>query len=388
MAVDIELVHKILALCARDLGHDAMYAELTSALNAFPHQESSWERMVCSAEQHGVASLLYKHIQELDTKVPKASRRLLQSLYLRNRRSNRSRNKAVVEIVNAYRLEGIQVLLVKGIALCNFVYSEIGLRPMRDIDLLVKKNDLEKAEKILFDLGYTAAQNHAIPHDYYHLVPLEKIIDGLPVGVELHHNLLPFHPQYPLWPLEKSYRAARKIEINGVTARTLSLEDTLCYVYLHGFQAPLTYEPYRLMHVADIVSLVEKYLTVVNWPQIHRKMSTLLNSISRFHYLTPWSEDVSTELGFDVRGQPWGVGRPFSGWPLQKLKTAKKSKLPVLAKNTLWPSQWWLQVYYGHLQGLAYWKARCIDHPRMLWRWAKSYWYAYLKRRKTVVQSK
>ncbi len=359
-----------------------MYAELTSALTDFPSQDSSWEQLIYNADQHGVASLLYKHIQKIDFTIPKTARRLLQSLYLRNRRSNKSRNKAVVEIVNAYRLEGIKVLLVKGIALCNFVYSEIGLRPMRDIDLLVQKSDLKKAERILFDLGYRVAEGHAIPDDYYHLAPLEKIIDGLPIGIELHHNLLPFHPQYPVWPLEKSYRSSREFEINGVTARTLSLEDTLSYVFFHGFLAPLTYEQYRLMHVADIVSLVEKYLTIIDWPQIHREMPTLLNSISRFNFLTPWSESVCTELRFDVRRQPWGVGQPFSGWPLQKLKATEKSKLPVLAKNTLWPSQWWVQVYYGHLKGLTYWKARCIDHPRMLLRWAKAYCYAYLENRK------
>jgi len=375
-------VQKILALCARDHGHDAMYAELTNALAAFPPQEDSWELLINSAEQHGVAPLLYKHIREINITIPKAARRILQSLYLRNRRSNKSRNKAVIEIINAYRLEGIKVLLVKGIALCNFAYSEISLRPMRDIDLLVNKKDLKKAEKILQDLGYTTAQKHNIPPDYYHLVPLEKIIDGLPVGIELHHNLLPFHPQYPLWPLEKSYQSARIIEINGVTARTLSLEDTLSYVFLHGFLAPLTYEQYRLMHVADIVCLVEKYLTELNWPYTRRETPTLLNSISRFHYLTPWPEHVATQLDFDIRKQPWGVGYPFSGWPLQKLKAVQKIKLPVLAKNTLWPSQWWLQVYYGHLQGLSYWKARCIDHPRMVWQWAKAYWYAYLNNRK------
>ena len=359
-----------------------MYAELTSACSAFLSQETSWEQIIHNAEQHGVASLLYKHLREVDVNIPKNARRLLQSLYLRNRRSNRSRNKAVIEIVNAYRLEGIEVLLVKGIALCNFVYSEIGLRPMRDLDLLVKKNDLEKAEEILLDLGYTRAQNHAIPADYYHLIPLERIIDGLPVSIELHHNLLPFHPQYPLWPLEKSYSTARKFEINGVMARTLSLEDTLLYVYLHGFQAPLTYEPYRLMHVADIVSLVEKYFETLNWQHIRKETPTLLNSISRFHYLTPWPESLSMALALDIRNQPWGIGLPFSGWPLQKLKTVKTPRIPVLLKNTLLPSQWWLQVYYGHLQGLAYWKTRCIDHPRTVWRWIKTYCLANYNRRK------
>jgi len=372
-------VQKILALCACDNGHDVMYAELENALKAFSSEGKCWDDIIHRAEQHGLASLLYKHIRAVGYEIPKASRRLLQSLYLRNRRSNTSRNKAVNEIVLAYGGEDVDVLLVKGIALCNFVYEDPASRPMRDIDLLVKKSDLKKAKRILLDLGYTAVEQHSIPADYYHLAPVEKSIDGLPVSIELHHNLLPFHPQYPLWPLEKSYKKSRAITIGDTTARTLSLEDTLHYVYLHGFQAPLTYEPYRLMHVADIVSFVEKFLSDLNWSDIRQEIPTLVNSISRFHFLTPWTAPVRIQLDFDTGRQPWGVGAPFAGWPLRKIHVTKLIQIPVLFKETLLPSKWWLQVYYGHLSGLGYWNVRWFYHPRTIWRWVKVYCYAYFK---------
>lgn len=372
------MIRTILALCSRDIGHDVMYARLDQALVAFQDQGFSWDDLIHEAEKQGVAPLLYKHINSLDCTIPDSARRLLQSLYLRNRRSNTIRNRAVAEIVTAYKAEKIDVLLVKGIALCNFAYSEIGLRPMRDIDLLVKKVDLAKAAKILFELGYVSAPDHDIPNDYYHLVPMGKTIDGLPVNIELHHNLLPFHPQYPLWPLERSYSTARELEINGTRALTLGLEETLWYVYLHGFKAPLTYEPFRFMHVADIVSLVEKFLGIINWQQVCKDAPTFLNSISRFHYLTPWQNNVTQQLELDVSDQPEGHGLPYTGWPLRKFKAVTKTEFIPLAKDTLWPCQWWLQLYYGHLRGPDYLKARFIDHPRTVWRWAKTYWYSYV----------
>jgi hypothetical protein len=359
-----------------------MYSRLRQTLVAFQARELSWDCLIQEAEKQGVASLLHKHICSLDFTIPDNARRLLQSLYLRNRRSNTIRNKAVTEILNSCHFEKIDVLIVKGIALCNFAYSEIGLRPMRDIDLLVKKVDIVKAENILFDLGYLPEEKHDIPDDYYHLVPMGKTIDGLPVSIELHHNLLPFHPQYPLWPLEKSYNTALELEINGARARTLCLEDTLWYVYLHGFQAPLTYEPFRFMHVADIVSLVEKFLDVMNWQVVQKEVPILLNVISRFHYLTPWQNKVVAQLKLDIRKQPDGTGLPYRGWPKHKLAKVKKKELFQLTKDTLWPSQWWMQIYYGHLRGTDYLKARFIDHPRMLWRWAKAYLYLYVRNSK------
>ena len=372
-----EMIRTILALCSCDIGGDIMYGKLEQALAEFRKQGGVWQHLIHAAEKQGVAPLLYKHFNAVYCKMPDGDRRLLQSLYLRNRRSNSIRNKVVAEVLQAYESDNIDVLIVKGIALCNFAYSETALRPMRDIDLLVKKRDLKKAEAILFELGYEQAADHDIPEEYYHLVPMVRTTDGLPVNIEVHHNLLPFHSQYPLWPIEKSYHCSRKFDINGTCARTLSLEETVSYVYLHGFQAPLTYEPFRFMHVADIVTLVERFVDRINWQQVCKETPTFLNVLSRFHYLTPWKSEIRQQLKLDISDQPGGHGVPYRGWPLLKLKTAAKTDVVQLTKNTLWPSQWWLQIYYGHLRGPGYLKARFIDHPRMLWRWAKSYCYAY-----------
>ncbi|MCI5142323.1 MAG: hypothetical protein D3909_11530 [Candidatus Electrothrix sp. ATG1] len=274
--------------------------------------------------------------------------------------------------------KNIALLLVKGIALSNFAYDEIGMRPMRDIDLLVSKDDLAQVKGILLQLGYLPDDKHVVPDDYYHLTPMTKNIDGLPVSLEVHHNLLPFHPQYPLWPLEKSYNTALEFEINGVTARTLNLEDTLWHVYLHGFQAPLTYEPFRLIHVADLVTLIEKFHDQINWQAAKEERQPLINALFCLHHLTPWCKQTLEQLELlHIPDRPRQAGLPFNGWPLRKIKKTHWTKLPSLAKETLWPSRWWMQVYYGHLKGSCYWKARCIDHPRMIWRWVKAYWYAY-----------
>lgn len=367
-------MEKILQLCARDELHGTAANELRSAVAAFQEGGCSWHDLITTAEQHGMSSLLYKHLKNHGVAIPKDARRLLQNLYLRNRRANAARNKAVIEVITAYGEEGIDLLLVKGIALCNFVYSESALRPMRDIDLLVRKSDLEKAQAVLVELGYQAVDEHDIPADYYHLEPMEKVVDGLPVGIELHHNLLPLHPQYPLWPLEKSYSTSRVIQIEESAARTLSLTDTLYYVYLHGFQAPLTYEPYQLKHVADIVTLVENFLDELDWSMVQNEVPELRNSLSRFHFLTPWSEEVIDRLHFVLQPQPRGIGRAFNGWPLRKVRDCRVAELPQLMIETLCPPQWWLQLYYGHLQGYGYWRIRFFILPRTLWRWIKSYY--------------
>ncbi len=377
------MITGILGLCARDVGHETMYSSLAQALARFSATRGAWDELFCEAERQGIAPLLHHHLKTLDFVVPdRAARRQLQGLFLRTRRANEIRRAAIGVIVSAFQDESIDCLLVKGIALGSFVYRDPAHRPMRDIDLLVKNDDATRAEQLLFDLGYHTEREHDIPADYYHLPPLCKTIDGLPVTIEIHRNLLPLHRHYPRWPLERSYPSAMSIDIDGLEAQTLSLEDTLGAVFLHGFRAPLTYEPFRLVHVADIVSLVESRCGAIDWSVIRADFPGLQASISRFHTLTPWQDFVISELNLPVHDHYSSRPDAYHGWPRQRIRSAKAHGLLALLGQTLLPSRWWLQVYYGQLGGLRLLKTRLLDHPMQLLYWARVYWHAYNNKNK------
>ncbi len=374
------LIRAILALCARDMGNDSMYAALRNQMAQFELQAAPWEMLVHRAEEQGVAPLLLKHLRLADWAVPRPTLRLLQSLALRTRQANLLRNDAVAEILRVCHAKNIEVVLAKGIALANLIYSDPGLRPMRDIDLLVGETDLIKMQAVLADLGYVAEDREDIPVDYYHLVPMAKVVEGLPITIEVHRNLLPYHPQYPPWPLERCHDALA-LSIAGVDANTLCLEDMLWHVYLHGFQAPLTYEPFRLVHLADVISLVEQRWQQMNWRAVHNNWSVAREVLSSLHCLTPWSEAVVCNLQLRVAMTPSRPGEPYQGWPQRRLQDTPVRYLPQLIRDTLHPSPWWLQVYYGCLPGAGLAKARWFTHPRMLYRWIKAYGLHFIRRR-------
>jgi len=374
------MIRKVLSLCARDTGHPVMYSHLEQALFSFQKEikADSWSQLLYMAEQQGLAPLLYHHSQQISFQFPAKFNRLLRSLYLRSRQANALRTNAVEKIITRFTAADIPVLTVKGIALCHFLYKEPGLRPMRDIDLLVRENDLAAAQEVLFDHGYLPAEQHDISEDYYHLPPLVKNITGLPITIELHRSLFPSHPRYPAWDLEKLYSNKHSFSINGTTAHTLSLEETLWYVYLHGFQAPLTYEPFRLIHAADMVSLLEKYSDQLDLQFLQKKWPSATNILSRFHSLTPLQEQVINRFHLPVKEHPHDAGQPYRGWPQRCFKQTSLRKLPQLFRDTFLPSPWWVQLYYGHLCGYGYWRVLLFEHPRTIWRWMKDYFSLYM----------
>lgn len=379
MVVQNETIQAILGLCARDRGHDRMYELLERTIEAYHKNRYSWEELIRHAELQGVAPLLYKHLSAIDFTLPDGHQRILRSLYQRSRMANQIRNQVVTDILQSFYEQRIDVLLIKGIALSNDIYESPALRPMRDIDLLVGRQDLETACSILTEQGFAQDLKHDIPDDYYHLPPMYKSVKGLPVNIEIHHELLPPYPSYPVWSYDTFQNSSHTFRIDEVIATTLNLEDNLHYLYLHGLKAPLTYEPFRLIHVADLVSLTEIYLDEVDWDKVTSDFPGCFKILSRLHFITPWQEHVVDGLNLDINHAPRNPGIPYRGWPLLKIKDTPAAGLPLLIKETVIPAQWWLQIYYSEIDGLPYFKNRWFEHPRTIWRWIKTYVQAWVK---------
>ena len=367
------MIHRINALCSRDQCHEGVYTLLENHLDHFDSRPVFWEKLIYEAEEQGVAPLLYKHISSSGHAIPRHARRLLQSLYLRHKRSHRIRNTAVAEILTCLHKNSIECLLLKGIVLSNTVYQQQGSRPMRDIDILCRKKDMGNVQNLLIELGFRQAKHPAIGADHHHAEPLVKTIQGLPLSVEVHRELLPGQSHDTRWSYENLSRGSVTFLIEGIEAHTLGLEHTLNYLYLHGLRAPLMYEPFRLIHVADLVSFVELNFKRINWSSLRSDFPAVYKVLSRLHFLTPWHPEVRFALPLGVADKPDGVGVPYSGWPLVSLKRVPFHHWFHYLKNTIWPPQWWTQLYYGQVSGVDFHKTRFFSHPQTLWRLLKAF---------------
>jgi len=61
-----------------------------------------------------------------------------------------------LKMLVAFQEAHIDSMLIKDSAPCNQVYSDSGLRPMRDIDILVRGDDVPAAETLLIENGVSA----------------------------------------------------------------------------------------------------------------------------------------------------------------------------------------------------------------------------------------
>jgi hypothetical protein len=246
----------------------------------------NWEKVLESAFWHGTAPLLYHNLKNLEESklIPPDVMERLKTDYHRNIGKNLYFYGALSDILKAFRENGIKVIVLKGAALAQTVYGNIALRPMSDIDLLVKKEDLPRAEKIMLELGYLFEEDK--PREWYienhfhlgYFHPEKTIL------VEVHWHIgRPSHPSQiaitDTGIIERWWERAETVEISGMKTLVLSPDDLLFHLTLHfikhrfingGFKGPFTSRG-ALIQLCDIFRVLKHHKGRFNWARLQRE---------------------------------------------------------------------------------------------------------------------
>ncbi len=368
-------MHQILHHCTRVVQHSLHRRLLISACTGY----TGWDRLLNQAETEGMGPLLFRHLSSSGVDLPEDFSRKLRFIKLRHQQANTILAQGLHDILGLLKTAGIPSLVLKGAALCHTLYPQIGLRPMRDIDLLVARKDVYHAHEVLQKQGFTVSTT-PIPEDHFHLKALSRTINGLQVCIELHHGLYAPLPPYNQSPsFSKLFGNAVSFDIEGEKAYTLKTEEMLVHLYHHGFHAPLTYEPYKLISVADIIGLVEKEVETIDWDEIRSVSPRLFHALPYFHYITPWTERVLAKIPFKKRAVPSGVGAHFDGWPQLRLSRWKGERFSKMLRHTFFPARWWMLIYYSYTSRLSPVQCRYIRHWNQIFWWIKLYGHYFYK---------
>ena len=364
--------YPILDACARLDGHGDQQKLLIDQCRHF----TDWHPLLSKAESEGMAPLLGKHLKEAGAPLPTGVKRSLNVLHERHKHEAHIRLALLEEVLEIFNRHGLRPILIKGAALSYTLYDDPALRPMRDLDLLLDNNEVDHAQALLRKAGFSQS-TQPIPKDHHHLPSLHRNVDDVEVCVELHRDLYPnCPPYYPIVDFEKLYSTGIPVDAGSTGAITLNHEETLHYLYQHGLRAPLTYEPYKLINVADIVGFIEKYGQELDWNGIKINYPLLYRALPLLHYVTPWNPDklpAQIEVPTSRAAlEPHG----FQGWPHNRLKEFKSQgqSMPHVLWSTFLPPKWWLGVYYGAQSFLdCIWCVAAKHSLHVFW-WARLYY--------------
>jgi len=175
--------------------------------------------------------MTYRNLR--DAGLPESELLTLKGIY----RQAWYRNRVVIAYAHrtlaALRAAGIEPLALKGLGLVGSAYDGVALRPMDDIDLLIRPGQHTAASEALMRAGWKPTRGTVKRYfrraRVFHGMPLVAAED---IEVDLHSAMLEEHisPGIDASLYERSVETV----LDGVTVRTLSLEDHLLNACVHG----------------------------------------------------------------------------------------------------------------------------------------------------------
>ncbi len=203
------------------------------------------------------------------------------------------------ELADAFREEAIDFLVLKGSALRRTIYPDPALRPVRDLDILVKTAQFKTARTLLKQTGYIRRHRYASHEVFRHAEDSKKYFP-----VELHWTLGGFPVSLSAAAIDELFLRAVKVESAGLSFPTLHPVDALNLAAMHMIKHCSVN---RMIWIYDLALLVQKLSGPDDWK--------LLQKICR-----EWGSRGAIEKAIKGAREWTGLSLPkefedFSHWP-------------------------------------------------------------------------
>ncbi|WP_418792206.1 nucleotidyltransferase family protein [Phosphitispora sp. TUW77] len=228
-----------------------------------------WNAVLNEAQRHQVMELLAKIVKQApEGAVPSEVVAVLKKLYSCTFMGNLWRAQETENIILLLEKAGIRCIILKGIALAERLYGDIGVRNSWDIDLLVERDKLPLAVEALELDGYEQKKHNVdlLLADLEHDIRMEKKTAFGSCWIELHYKYT--HRRSQNIDMEEVWERARAGAFgDGKTlVWELSPLDLLLSICMHS--AGHNFIIFRT--VLDVVKAIEVEGRHVDWNEFVR----------------------------------------------------------------------------------------------------------------------
>lgn len=225
-----------LLLCC---GGPRIRAEAGERLQILTRKDLDWDLVLKVAMWHRMSPLLYWSLTHTNGDqptpiVPPSALDSIRNVYVRNVSNSLRMTGELLGILDGMERAGVPAVPYKGPILSSRLYGNLGLRHSVDLDILVRKEDLREARRVLLDLEYVpSVMLHSTNQEFQVESRYSERFDRPGTTVELHWAFTNKDVAFPL-SLNALMPRLVSYKISGRTIRVFSPEDTLLILCVHG----------------------------------------------------------------------------------------------------------------------------------------------------------
>ena len=271
-----------------------------------------WQTLLTSAYYHNIAPLLYWNLNQLNWQgIPDRVRSQLSLAFQANLKHNFLVTSTLVKVYQYLQEHNIDTIPFKGSLLATRIYRNLALRRIRDVDLLVKKEDFLQVKKILIQRGYYPYDNLNEAQEKLRLqTNYEDALVNSETGIkiDIHWG---FNPPYFACniPIDDIFKRARTIKIGSMECLDLAPEDLLLVLCLNGAKDGW----FELQRVCDITEFLKVY-SDLDWQEFWQRanlcncsrIALLGLELVRMFFAVSLPEDLMQEIAKDRMAKQLG----------------------------------------------------------------------------------
>jgi len=229
-----------------------------------------WAALFRLAKYHGVAPLLIRHVSALCP--ASAPGELYESLRRHTQAGlvlNRVLAQELVVLMEAFASHGVPAIPFKGVALALSAYRDLALRDFDDLDFIVPRTAMARAESVLRSRGYRSRDRGQDPveacsaDDPYHVFVKKGSLSRVDLQWVMAQRHFAFELDRP-----DCWRRMTSLIVQGRAIPTLAPEEMLIILCVHGSKHAWE----QLKWVCDVAELL-RHEPTMDWEQVFARAS-------------------------------------------------------------------------------------------------------------------
>lgn len=295
---------RLLLDCCRSEIDDKIKKRLTES----ERKGADWNFFLEKARENGISALVYSRLKAVNkdcSLIPAIIFEELKKDYYLNAAKNSLILEELGKALETFRRAGFQVMALKGAALAEKVYGNIALRPMADVDLLVRKENLISLDEKLKMLGYWPADMPVNDIDFSstYLTTLDyQKTSGNSASFHIHwhfvNSTIPSESYIKNIKIENIWKDAEKTSVAGVETLAMAPHHLLIHLSEHSLR--VTHSLSKFIFFCDINEATNSYLKRLDWDRLIKECFSF--NLNRMVYISLYltSEFLGTKIPEDV----------------------------------------------------------------------------------------
>lgn len=237
-----------------------------------------WVCFLKKAKDNGISAYVYSNLNKNKKSSPNIPVDIYEQLkrdYYLNALKNTLIFTVLGKFLESLKKVGLQVIVLKGGALAETIYGNMAVRPMSDIDLLIKKEDLLSVDKQLNMLGYRPSDISVNDIDFSsaYLTTLDyRSSSKNSISFHIHWHFInssvPNESYIQNVKIERIWQDAEKACIANGETFVMAPHHLLIHLSEHALRVMHSFNRYS--YFCDIDRVIHFYKDRLNWESLIR----------------------------------------------------------------------------------------------------------------------